>query len=122
MSQHTYHAEDILLFLEQNPHFFEQNSHLLTHLKWPSSEQEGVIHFTEHKAELLQRENKQLKEQLQTIIHNAQRSENIRQRLHQWACKLIMNRTWAKQPDKMANELKKLFALDEVQIILEDNL
>jgi len=78
MSQHTYHAEDILLFLEQNPHFFEQNSHLLTHLKWPSSEQEGVIHFTEHKAELLQRENKQLKEQLQTIIHNAQRSENIR--------------------------------------------
>lgn len=120
MTQSQLTAEQIAQFLNQHPDFFVQNSALFSTLKVPAANEAGVISFTERQIAHLQTENQQLKEQLRTLLHNAQRSEHIRQRTEQWACLLITHTEWGKQPETMAAQLATHFQLDNAQILLNE--
>src|SRR5690625_2263380 len=117
MTQHNLTAEDIARFLADHPQFFAQHSELFSTLQVPARNEAGVISFADRQISHLQEENRQLKEQLATLIRNAQRNEAIRQRTHQWACRLIANPHWAQDPDTMANALAVLFELDYVRLL-----
>lgn len=112
MTQDHLTAGQIADFLAQNPDFFARHSALFSTLQVPASDNGQVISFAERQITHLQEENRQLKQQLATLIRNAQRSEQIRQRMHQWACLLIRHPQWATEPDTMARELAALFELD----------
>lgn len=117
MTQHNLTAEDIARFLADHPQFFAQHSELFSTLQVPARNEAGVISFADRQISHLQEENRQLKEQLATLIRNAQRNETIRQRTHQWACKLIANPQWARDTDAMAKALATLFELDFVRLL-----
>lgn len=117
MTQHNLTAEDVARFLAAHPEFFAQHSALFSTLKVPARNHAGVISFADKQISHLQEENRQLKEQLSTLIHNAQRNEIIRQRTYKWACQLIANPQWAQDPDTMENALAALFELDFVRLL-----
>lgn len=109
--------QSIINYLKQHPDFFLDHADQLLELKLPAHNQGGVISFVERQAELLQNKTHTLEQQLHTLITNAQRSENIRQRMHHWACSLISHPEWTQQPDKIAQALAQTFELDFATLV-----
>lgn len=122
MTSKSFDSTEIFAFLQEHPEFFAEHSALFSTLKLPNARGNNVISFTERQIEHLQQENQQLKQQLHTLIHNAQRSESIRQRMHDWACQLIQHPDWGQAPETMAAALADCFQLDYARILLPNEL
>ncbi len=67
-------------YLRQNPGFFAANPALLNEME-VADESGQLTSLTTHQLRSLQKENRQLKNQIQQLIHNAQQSESLMNRL-----------------------------------------
>ena len=82
----------IISYLEDNPDFFLDKNDLLINLEIPH-QKKGSVSLVEHQIEILQQENKQLKNQLNELIKNASSNHKIIEKIQNLSCKLIQSKS-----------------------------
>tara|TARA_B100001057_G_C22775610_1_gene921446 strand:- start:504 stop:1172 length:669 start_codon:yes stop_codon:yes gene_type:complete len=82
----------IISYLEDNPDFFLNKNDLLINLEIPH-QKKGSVSLVEHQMEILQQENKQLKNQLNELIKNASSNHKIIEKIQNLSYKLIQSKS-----------------------------
>ena len=82
----------IISYLEDNPDFFLDKNDLLINLEIPH-QKKGSVSLVEHQMEILQQENKQLKNQLNELIKNASSNHKIIEKIQNLSYKLIQSKS-----------------------------
>ena len=100
----------IISYLEDNPDFFLDKNDLLINLEIPH-QKKGSISLVEHQIEILQQENKQLKNQLNELIKNASSNHKIIEKIHNLSYKLIQSKSSSE-----ALSFSRKFLINEFEI------
>ena len=82
----------IISYLEDNPDFFLNKNDLLINLEIPH-QKKGSVSLVEHQIEILQQENKQLKNQLNELIKNASSNHKIIEKIQNLSYKLFQSKS-----------------------------
>ena len=82
----------IISYLEDNPDFFLNMNDLLINLEIPH-QKKGSVSLVEHQIEILQQENKQLKNQLNELIKNASSNHKIIEKIQNLSYKLFQSKS-----------------------------
>jgi uncharacterized protein YigA (DUF484 family) len=112
---------DVIRFLKQRPHFFEEHQNLLKklHLKHDSGEAVSLIERQNH---ILRKENTDLIDRLNQFINVAQRNDKLFINLQVLVLDLISCRSLNEIAKTLNSGLTERFDVDEVQIVLTHRL
>ncbi len=112
--------DEVARFLRENPDFFERNAELLLELRIPHGDGAGAVSLVERQLELLRRRNAELRHTLEEYIDNARSSDELARKLN----RLVTGLLSCPQPDErlrgLPGQLKDIFALDFVRLLLFD--
>ena len=100
----------IISYLEDNPDFFLNKNDLLINLEIPH-QKKGSVSLVEHQMEILQQENKQLKNQLNELIKNASSNHKIIEKIQNLSYKLIQSKSSSE-----AISYSRKFLINELEI------
>lgn len=110
---------DVVRFLRQHPHFFEEHPNLLKslHLKHDSGEAVSLIERQNH---ILRKENTDLIDRLNTFINVAQRNDKLFLSLQALVLDLISCQSINEISDILHSGMVERFDVDAVQLVLTD--
>lgn len=112
-------AQAVADYLRNHPDFFLTHPELVTELAIPHPSGEAVS-LVERQVSVLRDQNQHLRQQLQTLIHNARTNEALSERLHALTLSLLACDT----PDRLfavlCDKLREEFDADAVVICLTD--
>ncbi len=106
-------------YLRGHPDFFLTHPGLLTELAVPHASGEAVS-LVEKQVAVLRNQNQHLKEQLQTLIHNARANEALSQRMHTLTLSLMGCDTPERLFTALYDRLREDFDADGVVICLTE--
>ena len=109
-------ADDIALFLTQNPEFFQQHAELFSNLRVPHPHETRAISLGERQIMTLRSRSKELELRLAGLIHNAKGNEKINHTLTAWCARMLAETDAAQLPQQIIDSLCKLFDLSEVAL------
>jgi len=109
--------DDVVRYLKQHPHFFEEHPNLLKklHLKHDSG---NAISLIERQNHILRKENSDLIDRLNQFISVAQRNDRLFLNLQPLVLELIACQTLNDMSRTLNNGLTERFEVDQVQLIL----
>ncbi len=116
-NKQTITAEDVTVYLKDNPEFFIQQPDVMESLVL-SEAPEGTISLAQKQVERLQNKNAQIHEQLSALIENARQNSDLESRVHQLCLRLMDAKGLAKLLPSLVTELKQEFNADEVALRL----
>ena len=113
--------EDIVRYLRQYPHFFEEHPNLLKkiHLKHDSGEAISLIERQNH---ILRKENNDLIDRLNRFIQVAQRNDKLFMNLQKLVIELISCNSLNEIASTLQSVLTENFDVDAVQLVLSHRL
>lgn len=109
-------AEDIALFLQENPDFFMRHADIFAQIKVPHPQRSGAISLGERQILLLRDKAKQAERQLAALLHHARGNEKINRLVHQLNCQMLAEPDPAALPELICARLKSIFELSTVQV------
>lgn len=112
---------DVIRYLKQHPHFFENHPNLLKklHLKHDSGTAVSLIERQNH---ILRKENSDLIDRLNRFISVAQRNDKLFLNLQGLVLELIAARSLNEIAKTLNTVLTERFEVDEVQLVLTHRL
>lgn len=117
MKNVTLQADDIAIFLENNPSFFLEHEYLLTSLRLPHPRSEKVISLSERQTFHLRKKNQKLEKQIAQFLQNARDNEQISKSLLNWTCDLLAFKGGPQDVCTfITSRLKKQYELQAVQL------
>ena len=120
MSAESISAEDIALFLKENPDFLQDHAELFANLRVPHPHETRAISLGERQIMTLRAKTKELEWRLSGLIGNAAGNEKIGKSLHSWCCKMLAETNPAQIPGHIVRNLSDLFDLPSVALRLWD--
>lgn len=113
----TISEEEVIHFLAENPDFFQTNPDSLLQLKLENT-QEGSISLVERQLKGLRTQNKELKQELQTVINNAYENQQLLQQTIQLSLKLIPCSELSELKNELFQQLTELFDIEFQNLLL----
>lgn len=107
-------------YLRDNPDFFERHADLLLELRVPHDGGAGAVSLVERQIELLRRHNGEMRRALDEYVANARASDELARKLNRLVTKLLASREPGERLRRLPENLRKIFALDFVRLLLFD--
>jgi uncharacterized protein YigA (DUF484 family) len=120
MSTDSISAEDIALFLQENPDFLQEHADLFAGLRVPHPHEARAISLGERQILTLRTKAKDLEWKLSTLVQNAAANEKISKSLHAWCARMLAERDPALLPSHVVQSLGGLFELPGIALRLWD--
>jgi len=120
MSTASLSADDVALFLKQNPEFFQEHAELFANLRVPHPNESRAISLGERQILTLRAKAKDLEWKLSGLIHNASGNEKISKTLMAWCRRMLAEPDAAKLPGHIVRSLSDLFDLPAIALRLWD--
>lgn len=120
MTRQTPTAEDVALFLQSNPDFFQEHAHIFAELRVPHPHETRAISLGERQILTLRNRCKELEWKLAGLLHNASGNERISEQLRQWCCDMLAQDAAEELPALIVERLHGLFELPDVVLRLWD--
>lgn len=105
-------------YLRRHPDFFLAYPGLLAELVIPHHDSGEAVSLVERQVTLLREHNQQLKQQLQTLIHNARTNEALSERMHKLTLSLLDCDSTDGLFAALCDTLHEEFSADEVVVCL----
>lgn len=112
--------EQVAAYLRENPDFFERHADLLLDLRVPHSGGAGAVSLVERQLELLRLRNEELHRTLEEYISNARSSDELARKLNWLVTRLLACPETGERVRSLPGQLKEIFALDFVHLLLFD--
>ncbi|NYT62625.1 DUF484 family protein [Alcaligenaceae bacterium] len=109
-------ADNIALFLQDNPGFFQEHAELFANLRVPHPNETRAISLGERQILALRARSKDLEWKLSGLVHNASGNEKISQTLTQWCCRMLGEEDAAQIPAHIVRSLSDLFDLPTIAL------
>jgi len=109
-------ADDIALFLTQNPGFFQQHAEIFSSLRVPHPNETRAISLGERQIMTLRSRTKELEWKLAGLVHNAKGNEKINHTLTAWCARMLAETDATQLPQQIVESLRQLFELPEVAL------
>lgn len=109
--------EEVALFLAENPEFFQLYPELLETLSIPH-ETGTAISLVEKQIKLLREKNRQLEEQLNSLIAIAHDNNNTQQQIHKMVLEVLASTDAESALQDLTNRLSKSFQVEHVAVRL----
>lgn len=114
MTRQTPTPEDVALFLQTNPQFFQEHAQIFADLRVPHPHEARAISLGERQILTLRNRCKELEWKLATLLHNASGNERISQQLMQWCCDMLAQDDPQEIPALIVDRLQGIFELPTV--------
>ena len=112
--------KQVAAYLRDNPEFFERHADLLADLRVPHSSGTGAVSLVERQLELLRRRNEELRRTLEEYVANARASDELARKLNRLVTKLLGCSGSKERLRALPAQLREIFALDFVRLLLFD--
>ncbi|MFA7668404.1 MAG: DUF484 family protein [Burkholderiaceae bacterium] len=120
MTHQTLAPEDVALFLESNPGFFQDHAQIFAALQVPHPHEARAISLGERQILTLRNRCKELEWKLAGLLHNASGNERISKQLMQWCCDMLAEADAQAIPALIVDRLQGIFELSAVVLRLWD--
>lgn len=118
MSQTQLSADDVAVFLQQNPGFFQTHADLFANLQVPHPHAAHAISLGERQILTLRAKAKELEWKLSSLVHNATGNERISRTLTDWCARMLAEDNATRLPAAIVEGLQSLFELPAVTLRL----
>ena len=112
--------EQVAAYLRENPDFFERHSDLLLDLRVPHSGGAGAVSLVERQLEVLRLRNGELRRTLEEYVSNARSSDELARKLNRLVTRLLSSSEPGERLRSLPGQLKEIFSLDFVRLLLFD--
>jgi len=82
-------AQDVAVYLQANPQFFEEHAELLATVQLTSPHSHRAVSLQERQMEILREKNKGLELRLADLVRHGHDNDRTQQRLHGWQLRLL---------------------------------
>ncbi|MFC3337443.1 DUF484 family protein [Paracandidimonas soli] len=113
-------ADDVALFLTQNPEFFQQHADVFANLRVPHPNETRAISLGERQIMTLRSRAKELEWRLAGLVHNAKGNEKINHTLTAWCARMLAETDATRLPQQIVDSLRQLFELPDVALRVWD--
>ncbi|NYT38080.1 DUF484 family protein [Allopusillimonas soli] len=120
MNAESLSAEDIALFLQENPSFFTDHADLFANLRVPHPNETRAISLGERQILTLRARAKDLEWRLSGLVHNASGNEKISSTLTDWCGRMLAEDDAAQIPGHIVRSLSDIFDLPAIALRLWD--
>lgn len=120
MSAANLTADDVAVFLAENPDFFQQHADLFSSLRVPHPNETRAISLGERQILTLRTKAKELEWKLSGLIHNASGNEKISKTLTAWCSRMLAEPDPQNLPGHIVRSLSDLFDLPAIALRLWD--
>lgn len=120
MNAESLSAEDIALFLQENPSFFTDYADLFANLRVPHPNETRAISLGERQILTLRARAKDLEWKLSGLVHNASGNEKISSTLTDWCGRMLAEDDAAQIPGHIVRSLSDIFDLPAIALRLWD--
>ena len=120
MSTASFSADEVALFLKENPEFFQQHAGVFSNLRVPHPHESRAISLGERQIMTLRAKTKDLEWKLSGLINNATGNEKISKTLTQWCCRMLAEPDPTQLPGHIVRSLSDLFDLPTIALRLWD--
>lgn len=127
MTTESLSAEDIALFLKENPEFFQDHADLFANLRVPHPNETRAISLGERQIMILRAKTKELEWKLAGLVNNASGNQKIGKSVHTWCCDMLAESDASIIPAHIVRSLSDLFELPAIALrlwnvsVLEDS-
>lgn len=112
--------QSVAAFLRENPDFFEVHADLLLDLRLPHDGGAGAVSLVERQIKLLRRRNAEMRRTLDEYVANARASDELAGKLNRLVTLLLACREPGERLRALPENLREIFSLDFVRILLFD--
>lgn len=112
--------KSVAAYLRDNPDFFERHADLLLELSVPHDGGAGAVSLVERQIELLRRRNEELRRTLEEYVANARASDELAGKLNRLVTRLLASRDPGERVRSLPVNLREIFSLDFVRLLLFD--
>lgn len=112
--------KSVAAYLRDNPDFFERHADLLLELSVPHDGGAGAVSLVERQIELLRRRNEELRRTLDEYVANARASDELAGKLNRLVTRLLASRDPGERVRSLPVNLREIFSLDFVRLLLFD--
>ena len=112
--------DQVAAYLRENPDFFQRHADLLLDLRVPHSGGAGAVSLVERQLEVLRLRNEELHRTLEEYISNARSSDELARKLNRLVTRLLSCAEPGERLRSLPGQLKEIFALDFVRLLLFD--
>ncbi len=122
MSRPSPTAEEVAVFLQTNPEFFQEHAHIFADLRVPHPHEARAISLGERQILTLRNRCKELEWKLAGLLHNASGNERIAQQLMQWCCDMLSEDDAQALPALVVERLQGIFEMPSVVLRVWDKV
>ena len=108
--------DDIANFLANTPEFFERHSQVLASVQLTSPHGNRAVSLQERQAEMLREKIKGLEHRIMDMVRNGNENVIIADKLQRWARSLLLTRSPADLPERIAREIETQFSVPQAAI------
>ena len=112
--------KSVAAYLRDNPDFFERHADLLLELSVPHDGGAGAVSLVERQIELLRRRNEEMRRTLEEYVANARASDELAGKLNRLVTRLLASRDPGERVRSLPVNLREIFSLDFVRLLLFD--
>lgn len=112
--------KSVAAYLRDNPDFFERHADLLLELSVPHDGGAGAVSLVERQIELLRRRNEEMRRTLEEYVANARASDELAGKLNRLVTRLLACRDPGERVRALPANLREIFSLDFVRLLLFD--
>ena len=112
--------KSVAAYLRDNPDFFERHADLLLELSVPHDGGAGAVSLVERQIELLRRRNEEMRRTLEEYVANARASDELAGKLNRLVTRLLACRDPGERVRALPGNLREIFSLDFVRLLLFD--
>lgn len=109
-------AQSVALFLEENPHFFDEYPELLLQIKLTTPLGGRTVSLQDRQVEVLREKIKQLELKLGNLTRIISSNNLITENLHRWTRSLLRSREDENLPDLMLQAMREAFDLPDISL------
>jgi uncharacterized protein YigA (DUF484 family) len=120
MSDATISAQNIALFLQEHPEFFQDHADLFANLRVPHPHETRAISLGERQILALRGRAKDLEWKLAGLVHNASGNEQINKTLNAWCRRMLAEQDASALPAHIVSSLRDLFDMPAIALRLWD--
>ena len=115
---HTLDADSVLRYLQENPHFFEDQADLLAKVRLSSALGGRTVSLQERQAALLREKVKALELQLDGLIRIGQENDALAAKFQEWTASLLGARNDVDLPHVLVDGLRTIFGVPQATLRL----
>ena len=119
--KNTMSEKNVKEYLEKNLDFFLDKPDILANLEIPHSKK-GSVSLVERQIDILREENRDLKNKLNELIHNASSNQNLIHKIYEFAYKLIHSKNFEDTISISCKDLVDEFDVRECTFLFYDNV